>query len=118
MSEITLYQYPQEEADNEQATTVTIARLARSLDNGTMADLIGEYVNVGMKDFADGYAAGHKARKEHRTIQRSIVCFALGILCGISEQESTDERNATAIATAKKVKDLVEAGQLPTGMLI
>lgn len=114
--QITLYQYRHEEEDGEQTQTASIARIARSLDAGQLAKLLDDWLNYSGMQFDAGYAVGHQLRRSHRTIQRSAVALALGILSGISEQEFTDERNATAIATAKKVKELVENGQLPLGM--
>lgn len=118
MKEITLYKYDQETDGDTAEVTFSVFRLARSLDLENFSDLMGEFLNLNFREFPEGLAVGHRCRKEHRTIQRSIVCFALGILAGISEQEHTDARNETAIETAKKIRQMITDGDLPVGMLI
>jgi hypothetical protein len=46
------------------------------------------------------------------------VCFAFGLIAGLSEQEYTDPRNETAIQTAKKVAQMLENDDLPFGLYI
>jgi hypothetical protein len=57
-------------------------------------------------------------RFTHRTLQRLAVCFAFGIITGLSEQEYTDPRNETAIQTAKKIAQMLEKGDLPLGLYV
>jgi hypothetical protein len=57
-------------------------------------------------------------RFTHRTLQRLAICFAFGIIAGLSEQEHTDPRNETAIQTAKKIKAMIDKGELLFGLYI
>ncbi len=47
------------------------------------------------------------------TLQRLVICFALGLIAGLAEQEHTDPRNATAIQTAKRIAAMLQNGDLP-----
>ncbi len=118
MKDITIYKYdPETDGDKAEATFSPTA-LAKAMDLEDFAEVLQEFLNWGMKEYADGYAVGHRCRRAHRTIQRSIITFALGIIAGMAEQEHWDERNATAITTAKKLREMIADGQLPVGMLI
>jgi hypothetical protein len=46
------------------------------------------------------------------------ICFCFGVIAGLSEQDHTDPRNETAIHTAQKVAQMLEAGELPMGLYI
>lgn len=83
-----------------------------------LADLITFNLNVMTRDWGFAEEVGLLLRNKHRTLQRSVVVFCLGILKGISQQEHTDARNADAIATAKQVTEMVENGDLNVGMFI
>ena len=48
----------------------------------------------------------------------TISIYALGLIIGLSEQESSDARNETAIKTAKIVAQMMEEGVLPLGLYI
>jgi hypothetical protein len=56
---------------------------------------------------------GLQLRFTHRTLQRLVICFVFGMIIGLSEQEYTIARNETAIQTAKKVKVMIDQGELP-----
>ena len=75
--------------------------------------LFDDFLNLGGKDFREGKEVGLQLRFTHRTLQRLAICFAFGIIVGLSEQEHTDARNETAIQTAQKVANMLEAGELP-----
>lgn len=97
---------------------VSVYKLARSMTPENFARLLDNFLNVGGKGFNEGKLVGLHLRHTHRTLQRLAVCFALGLIAGLSEQEHTDPRNETAIATAKKVAGMLKAGELPTGFFI
>ena len=99
-------------------TVVSIYQLARSLNNEQFAALFDQFLNVGMKQYREGVQVGERLTKTHRTIQRQIIDFMFGVIVGISDQEHTDARNETAIATAKKITAMIEAGELSTGAFI
>ena len=93
-------------------------QVAKSLTSENFSALLDEYLNLGGKDFREGKEIGLQLRFSHRTLQRLAICFAFGIIVGLSEQEHTDVRNETAIRTAQKVAEMLEAGEFPLGLYI
>jgi hypothetical protein len=104
--------------DGEEVATVNIWHIARSLNPEQFRELLDDFLNSGGKDFPVGKEIGEQMRFTHRTLQRLVVAFCLGVITGISDQEYTDARNETAIETAKKIKQLMDEGELPLGQYI
>ena len=104
--------------DGEDLGEVDASTVARCMTAENFAYLLDCYLNYGGKDFPCGKQTGEELQRTHRTLQRLAIAFALGLIVGISDQEYTDARNETAIATAKKIAEMVEAGELPLGMHI
>lgn len=102
----------QVEATGEQLTTY---RVAKSLTIENFAAMLDEYLNLGGKSWREGKQVGLQLRFTHRSLQRLAVCFCLGIICGLAEQQYTDPRNETAIETAKKIVQLIAEGELEFG---
>ena len=102
----------------ETGETVSIYTVARSMTLDNFTKLFDEYLNLGGKQYREGQIIGQKLRYTHRSLQRLAICFAFGIIAGLSEQEYTDARNETAIETAKKVKQMIDQGELPFGLYI
>jgi len=98
--------------------TISVYTVARSMTLDNFTKLLDEYLNLGAKDFRSGKEIGLKLRTTHRSLQRLAVCFAFGIIAGLSEQQFTDPRNEEAIKTAKKVAAMIEKGELPFGFHI
>lgn len=98
--------------------SISIYAISKSLTLDNFTKLFDEFLNIGAKDFQDGKQVGLKLRFTHRTLQRLAICFALGIIVGLSQQEYADPRNETAIQTAKKVKSLIDQGELPFGLYV
>jgi len=94
---------------------ISIYKVAKSMSPENFAKLFDDYLNLGGKQFQEGRLIGLHLRHTHRTLQRLAVCFALGIIVGLSEQEYTDLRNETAIKTAKKLAQMFRDGDLPLG---
>jgi hypothetical protein len=90
--------------------------IARSLDNEQFAHVIEDVVNCFHEDI--GILVGRELLTTHRTLQRSAIVFALGIITGLSEQKYTDPRNETAIAVAKQIKAMLDDGTLNPGRMI
>jgi hypothetical protein len=80
--------------------------------------LLDEFLNLGGKGFREGKLVGLQMRSTHRTLQRLVICFAFGLIDGLSEQEHSDPRNETAIETAQKITKMLEDGELPLGFYI
>ena len=97
---------------------VSIHRLASSITPENFARLFEKYLNLGGKQLEEGRLIGLHLRRSHRTLQRLAVCFALGMILGLSEQEYTDPRNAAAIETAKKLARMVNESELPMGFYL
>lgn len=82
---------------------------------GQFTTLFDNFLNLGGKQYREGNQVGKNLRSTHRTLQRQAICFCLGLIAGLSEQQYTDPRNDDAIKTAKKIKDMLETGQLNCG---
>ena len=104
--------------DEPSAETISTYALARSITPENFTKLFDQYLNLGAKGFREGQQIGLNLRYTHRTLQRLAICFALGLVIGLSEQEYTDARNETAIETSKKVAEMFKKGELPTGMYV
>ena len=99
----------------ETGETLSTHTLARSMTAENFAALFDDFLNLGGKNFLEGKEVGFQLRFTHRTLQRLAICFAFGVIVGLSEQEYTDPRNETAIQTARKVAQMMEAGEFPLG---
>ena len=94
---------------------ISIYKIANSMSAENFAKLFEDYLNLGGKQFQEGRLIGLHLRHTHRTLQRLAVCFALGMIVGLSEQEYFDARNEIAIKTAKKLAQMFRDGELPLG---
>jgi hypothetical protein len=102
----------------ETGETISVYTVAKSLTLENFASMLDDFLNLGGKGYREGKEVGLQLRFTHRTLQRLAVCFAFGLIAGLSEQEYTDPRNEIAIQTAKKVVQLMGAGELPVGLYI
>ena len=98
--------------------TISTYQVAKSLTLENFAAVLDDFLNLGGKDFREGKEIGLQLRFTHRTLQRLVICFAFGLISGLSEQDYTDARNETAIQTAKKLVQMLEDGVLPLGLNI
>jgi len=98
--------------------TLSIYQLTKAMTPANFATLLEDYLNRGGKGFREGKEIGLQLRSTHRTLQRLMICFALGLIVGLSEQEYTDPRNETAIQTAKRIATMLSQGDLPVGPYI
>ena len=99
----------------ETGETISTHILARSMSAENFTALFDDFLNLGGKDFREGKEIGLQLRFTHRTLQRLAICFAFGVIVGLSEQEYSDPRNETAIQTAQKVARMMESGEFPLG---
>ena len=102
----------------ETGEAISTHQVAKSLTSENFAALLDEYLNLGGKDFREGKQIGLHLRLTHRTLQRLAICFAFGLIAGLSEQDYTDPRNETAIQTAQKVAQMLAEGEFPLGLYI
>lgn len=98
--------------------SISIYTISKSMTLDNFSKFFDEFLNLGAKDFQDGKQVGLKLRFTHRSLQRLAICFAFGIIVGLSQQEFTDARNETAIQTAKKIKTMIDLSELPFGLYI
>jgi hypothetical protein len=98
--------------------SISIYTVAKSMTLDNFTKLFDEFLNLGAKDYRSGKEVGLNLRTTHRSLQRLAICFAFGLIAGLSEQEFTDPRNETAIQTAKKIKEMIEKGELSFGLYI
>ena len=103
----------------ETGSKITAYHVAQSLNLENFTALLDEFLNLGGKGFREGKLVGLQMRSTHRTLQRLAICFAFGLIVGLSEQEYSDPRNETAIETAQKIAKMLEGGkELPLGFYI
>jgi hypothetical protein len=102
----------------ETGETIDVYTLAKSMTIDNFAAMLDDFLNLGGKGYREGKQVGLQLRFTHRTLQRLVICFAFGMIAGLSEQEYTDPRNETVIQTAKKVVQMMDAGELPFGCYI
>lgn len=88
------------------------------LTEGQFTVLFDHFLNLGGKQYREGHQVGKNLRSTHRTLQRQAICFCLGLIAGLSEQQYTDPRNDRAIQTAKKLNNMLENGELDCGPYI
>lgn len=118
MDKIKLLDYVSGKGWVESGEEVSPSDVARGMTAQNFTDVIGEFVNIGMKDFRQGVEIGHLLHWQHRTLQASVFRLMLGIMKGLSEQEYTDPRNEQAVKCAKQITDMLEDGTLNMGYLI
>ena len=109
---------PETGREEPSGETISIYTLARSMTPGNFTKLFDQYLNLGAKGFQEGRQIGMNLRTTHRTLQRLAICFALGLVIGLSQQQYCDARNETAIETAKKLAEMFKKDELPTGLYI
>ena len=115
---VKLYDWDYDNRERVELGEVKVYDIARCMTHENFVYFFDNFLNCGAKEYREGKAVGSDLRYAHRTLQRLAVAFALGLLVGISDQEYTDARNETAIATAKKIAEMIEKGELPLGLYI
>lgn len=98
--------------------SVSVYSIAKSMSLINFTHLLDEFLNLGAKSFPEGKNVGINLQSTHRTMQRLVICFALGIIVGLSEQKDTDPRNEVAIETAQKIAEMIKNDELPLGLYI
>ena len=104
--------------EDEKPQVISLHTLRKAFINHPeeMAALLAEVLNSFYDPFEFGTATGKECQDPvHRSTQRSIVAFVLGVLTGISEQDHTDPRNEDAIYCAKVIRKGIESGNFYFG---
>jgi hypothetical protein len=115
---IKIYDYDYDSRERVYLQEVSASQVARCMTHENFVYLFDTFLNYGAKQYHEGLAVGKDLRNTHRTLQRSAIAFALGLIVGISDQEYTDARNGQAIETAKKIAEMYKNGELSVGMHI
>ena len=118
MSDQSKYYTVVKDYEGKEIANVHTGMLAKSLTLDNMAGLLQDYVNSGMKDMRDGEVVGKLLQTSHRTLQASVIRFCLGIIVSLGEQDYTDARNEMPVAMAKKIKAMLDSGELKAGWMI
>jgi len=108
------YDTKQEDILGEISTFV----LVRSMTPENIVEFLSDYVNSGMKDYREGLKIGELSKYQHRTLQASLIRFCLGVIIGLSKDQSTDPRNETPVAMGNQISAMVENGTLKMGWMI
>jgi len=114
--EVTLVKY----GDNGFEPTgevVSVYTLTRSFTQDNLARFLDDYLN-GHNGFDTGVTVATKLHRTHPTLQAELIRFALGILTGMAKTEWVDGRNETGVATAKRIAEMLENGEIFRGMYI
>jgi hypothetical protein len=118
------YKMTLKEGYKETATEreVSVMNVGKSLTPDQFGELLDNFCNSFGVGAHTGMQVGRYLQGSHRTLQRSVVVFLLGILKGIQEDVNmdygVDPRNEQAIKTARKIAELIDAGELDCGMMI
>lgn len=127
-TEVTVTRYDYDTKETEEVATVSLYLLSRSMKEEHLYALLDQWTNSYSSGLRRGERIGKMFQNSHRTLQGTLVNFALGLLKGISdfseweekngwdEQEAlerlTDPRNRTAVEAARKVVKLLESGDI------
>ena len=103
----------------EVVVDITNRDITKLLDSPEkFAGFITQYVNTGFKDALAGEEVASNLLDKHRTLQASVIRFCMGILLGFAEQEYTDGRNEMPVEMCKKIKQMVDDGELKMGWMV
>lgn len=95
----------------------TVGRALRESDE-KFAEMLGDYMNTFCNEYKKGQEIGKLLQYQHRTLQGSVVRLLLGMLVGIGDTEYFDARNEKGVAVGKKLKEMIENGELNFGYMI
>lgn len=115
--QVTTWNYDTQTADVV-VPSLSLYLVAKSMKPRNLASLLSSYLNSFSVDFGTGKSIGKLFHCEHRTLQGSLYRFVLGILVGLSDQEYTDPRNEVAVRNSKKIRQMIEDGEIEVGYLI
>jgi hypothetical protein len=102
----------------ETPVEVPVSYVARHITEAQIADLLDDYMNKFSNEYKEGQRIGKMLQTSHRTLQGSVCRLLLGILVGMSDTEYFDARNERAVALGKKLKEMIENGELNFGYMI
>jgi hypothetical protein len=102
----------------ETPVEVPVSYVARHITEEQIADLLDDYMNKFSNEYKEGQRIGKMLQTSHRTLQGSVCRLLLGVLVGMGDTEYFDARNERAVALGKKLKEMIESGELNYGYMI
>jgi hypothetical protein len=72
--------HPDTSCNQETGETIDVYTLAKSLTIENFAAMLDDFLNLGGKGYREGKQVGLQLRFTHRTLQRLVICFALGMI--------------------------------------
>lgn len=102
----------------ETPVEVPVYYVAKHITEEQIADLLEDYMNCFSNEYEKGQRIGRMLQRSHRTLQGSTVRLLLGILVGIGDTQYFDARNEKGVAVGKKLKEMIESGELNFGYMI
>ena len=115
--EVTLVKYG-EHGFEKTGEVVSVYTLSRSFTQDNLARFLDDYLNGQGDGFRTGEEVASKLLTTHPTLQASLIRFALGILTGMAKAKWTDGRNETSVATARRIAEMLESGEIHRGMYV
>lgn len=107
---------------------ISASEIGDNINDEQMVELLDNYIKRNFREYRNGNKIGKLMENSHRTLQASLFRWALGICVGLSERtvarndgstyESTDGRNEMSVACGKKIKELIDSGELKMGYMI
>jgi hypothetical protein len=97
---------------------ISTRSVAKAFSDEQFAEMLGDYMNCLCNEYKRGLEIGELLQHQHRTLQGSVCRLFLGILVGMGDTEYFDRRNERAVAVGKKLKEMIESGELNFGYLI
>lgn len=97
---------------------LSVRDVAKSITKEQFAEMLGDYMNCFCNEYNRGQEIGKLLQNQHRTLQGSVCRLLLGMLVGIGDTEYFDPRNERAVAVGKKLKEMIESGELNFGYMI
>jgi hypothetical protein len=102
----------------ETPVEVPVYMIAKHMTEEQLADFLDEFENKYSNEYAQGQRIGKHIQRIHRTCQGSIIRLLLGILAGVGDTEYFDERNEMGVSACKKIKQMIDDGELKYGYMI
>jgi hypothetical protein len=97
---------------------ISVHSVAKAFTDEQFAEMLSDYMNCYCNEYLKGQDIGKLLQCSHRTLQGSIARLFLGVLVGIGDTEYFDARNEKAVALGKKLRAMIESGELNFGYMI
>lgn len=97
----------------------SVYELKQHMNEEAFSALLEEWLNSYANQYTKGQRVARNLFYAHPTGQANIIRFLLGALTGFAEKDTfIDGRNEIPLAMCRKIKELVESGELQMGHMI